>query len=77
MSKEVDILDLLEMAKDNVYNTEYTHKINISCRDCTYKLFKEIKERMRVELGLKATNAQVFEFMCVEMYNSINHKSYK
>ena len=72
MSKEININDLIKLAGCNVYDTEYSMKLSISCRTCTHQLFKELKEHLNNQLGVKVNNAQLFEFMVVEMYNSIN-----
>ena len=57
------------MAGINIYDTEYSHKISISCKDSTYKLFKDLKEKLKAEC-IKVNNAQLFEYMVVELYNS-------
>lgn len=77
MSKEIKIKDLVNMAGDNVYNTEYSMKVSIPCRTSTNELFKALKDRLTNQLGIKINNARAFEFMVVELYNSINLKSYK
>ena len=61
--------DLIAMAGTNIYDTEYSHKLSISCKDSTYKLFKDLKEKLKAE-GINVTNAQLFEYMVVELYNS-------
>ena len=66
---EININDLLDMAGNNVYDTEYSHKLTISCKHSTYIMFKELKEKLKL-LGIKVNNAQLFEYMIVEMYNS-------
>lgn len=69
MSNEININDLIAMAGINIYDTEYSHKISISCKDSTYKLFKDLKEKLNRE-GIKVNNAQLFEYMVVELHNS-------
>ena len=66
---EISINDLLSMAGDNVYDTEYSHKLNISCKDSTYKLFIELKKNFN-EAGIKVNNAKLFEYMVIELYNT-------
>ena len=66
---EININDLLNMAGNNVYDTEYSHKLTISCKHSTYIMFKELKEKLKL-LGIKVNNAQLFEYMIVEMCNS-------
>jgi len=66
---EININDLLNMAGNNVYDTEYSHKLTISCKHSTFIMFKELKEKLKL-LGIKVNNAQLFEYMIVEMYNS-------
>lgn len=77
MSKEVNPLDLINMAGNNVYDTEYSTKLSIPCRTSTNDLFKDLKERLTKQLGVKINNARAFEIMVVELYNSLNHESYK
>jgi hypothetical protein len=74
MNKDIDIKDLIAMAGDNVYDTEYSHKLNISCKQTTYDMFNDLKVKLKA-LGVKVNNAQLFELMCVELYNS-NLKQY-
>tara|TARA_R100000482_G_scaffold98408_1_gene42362 strand:- start:240 stop:470 length:231 start_codon:yes stop_codon:yes gene_type:complete len=76
MSKEINIEKLLNIAGKNVYDTEYTMKLSISCRTSTNVLFKELKRKLTDQLGVKITNARAFELMVVELYNSINDKSF-
>tara|TARA_R100000664_G_scaffold16331_1_gene25072 strand:- start:470 stop:694 length:225 start_codon:yes stop_codon:yes gene_type:complete len=66
---EINIDDLIKMAGGNVYDTEYSHKLTISCKDSTYKLFKELKKKLLL-MDIKVNNAQLFEFMVIELYNS-------
>lgn len=66
---EITIDDLINMAGNNVYDTEYSHKITISCKHSTYRMFKELKGKLKA-LGIKVNNAQLFEYMIVELYNS-------
>jgi len=77
MSKEINLDKLLKMAGNNVYDTEYTMKLSISCRTSTHILFKELKKQLTEQLGVKINNARAFELMVVELYNSINRESYK
>ncbi len=77
MSKEINIDDLISMAGSNVYDTEYSMKLSIPCRTSTHQLFKELKDKLHKQLGIKVSNARAFEFMVVELYNSINPESYK
>jgi|TARA_R100000479_G_C6379138_1_gene200340 flagellin-specific chaperone FliS len=76
MSKEIKIEDLLNLAGDNVYDTEYSMKLSIPVRTSTHNLFKELKNKLNNEMGMKINNARLFEFMVVELYNS-NLKSLK
>ena len=69
MSNEINIKDLIAMAGSNIYDTEYSHKLIISCKDSTYKLFKDLKGKLD-RSGIKVNNAQLFEYMVVELYNS-------
>ena len=66
---EIDIEDLINMAGNNVYDTEYSHKLSISCKHTTYIMFKELKEKLK-RIGIKVNNAQLFEYMVVELNNS-------
>ena len=66
---EITIDDLINMAGNNVYYTEYSHKLTISCKHSTYIMFKELKEKLKA-MGIKVNNAQLFEYMIVELYNS-------
>ena len=77
MSKEIILEDLIKMAGDNVYDTEYSMKISIPCRTSTNILFKDLKGQLSEQLGVKINNARAFEFMVIELYNTINKKSYK
>ena len=43
----------------------------------TNDLFKDLKDRLTKQLGVKINNARAFEIMVVELYNSLNHESYK
>ena len=61
--------DLLNMAGNNIYDTEYSHKLSISCKHSTYIMFKDLKAKLKA-LGIKVNNAQLFEYMVVEMFNS-------
>ena len=70
MSKEINIEDLIKLAGDNVYNTEYSIKLSISCKGTTHILFKELKKQLTKQLGIKINNARLFEFMVIELYNS-------
>tara|TARA_R100001463_G_scaffold44370_2_gene92223 strand:+ start:4435 stop:4662 length:228 start_codon:yes stop_codon:yes gene_type:complete len=74
--KEINFDDLLNMCGHNVYDTEYSIKLSISCRTSTHTLFKDIKRHLNDNLGMKVNNAQLFEFMVVEMYNSINNNKF-
>lgn len=67
--KEININDLIEMAGNNVYDTEYSHKLSISCKHSTYLLFKDLKDKFN-KMDIKVNNAQLFEYMVVELYNS-------
>jgi len=69
MDNEIKIEDLLSMAGNNVYDTEYSHKLSISCKHSTYRMFKELKGKLK-HIGIKVNNAQLFEYMVVELYNS-------
>tara|TARA_Y100000401_G_scaffold75812_1_gene61627 strand:- start:226 stop:453 length:228 start_codon:yes stop_codon:yes gene_type:complete len=69
MSKEIKIKDLIKLAGNNVYDTEYSIKLSISCKASTHRLFKELKQKLK-DIGIKANNAQIFEFMVIELYNS-------
>ena len=69
MSKEINIEDLIKLAGENVYNTEYSVKLSISCKASTHILFKELKQRFK-DIGIKVNNARLFEFMVIELYNS-------
>jgi len=66
---EIGLDDFLNMAGDNVYDTEYSHKLNISCKHTTYRMFKELKDKLK-RMDIKVNNAQLFEYMVVELYNS-------
>ena len=77
MSKEIKLDDLIKMAGDNVYDTEYTMNLSIPCRTSTNILFKDLKHQLSEQLGVKINNARAFEFMVIELYNSINKQSYK
>ena len=77
MSKEINNNDLINMAGTNVYDTEYSTKLSIPCRTSTNELFKQLKDRLKKQLGVKINNARAFELMVVELYNSLNHESYK
>ena len=77
MSKEIILEDLIKMAGDNVYDTEYSMKISIPCRTSTNILFKDLKDQLSEQLGVKINNARALEFMVIELYNTINKKSYK
>tara|TARA_R110000751_G_C13552436_1_gene456484 strand:- start:264 stop:488 length:225 start_codon:yes stop_codon:yes gene_type:complete len=72
---EINKDDLISMAGDNVYDTEYSTKITISCKGTTIKMIKELKEELN-RIGLKVNNAQLLEYMVVELYNT-NLNSYK
>ena len=74
--KELSDEDLLKMAIDNIYNNEYSMKLTIPCRTSTNELFKQLKERLTKELGVKITNARCFEFIVIELYNGFNHKTH-
>ena len=77
MSKEITNNDLINMAGTNIYDTEYSTKLSIPCRTSTNELFKQLKDRLTKQLGVKINNARSFELMVVELYNSLNHESYK
>lgn len=77
MSKEINNNDLINMAGTNIYDTEYSTKLSIPCRTSTNELFKQLKDRLTKQLGVKINNARAFELMVVELYNSLNHESYK
>ena len=77
MSKEINTNDLINMAGGNVYDNEYSMKLSIPCRTSTNELFKQLKDRLTKQLGVKINNARAFELMVVELYNSLNHESYK
>ena len=77
MSKEINNNDLINMAGTNIYDTEYSTKLSIPCRTSTNELFKQLKDRLKKQLGVKINNARAFEIMVVELYNSLNHESYK
>ena len=77
MSKEINNNDLINMAGTNIYDTEYSTKLSIPCRTSTNELFKQLKDRLKKQLGVKINNARAFELMVVELYNSLNHESYK
>lgn len=66
---EISLNDLISMAGDNVYDTEYSCKLSISCKDTTLKMFKELKEKLK-RMNIKVNNAQLFEYMVIELYNS-------
>ena len=51
-------------------------KLSISCKASTHRLFKDLKDKLNNELGIKVNNARLFEFMVVELYNS-NLESFK
>ena len=72
---EINKDDLISMAGDNVYDTEYSTKITISCKSTTIKMIKELKEELN-RIGLKVNNAQLLEYMVIELYNT-NLNSYK
>ena len=76
MSKEIILEDLIKMAGDNVYDTEYSMKLSIPCRKCTNDLFKDLKDKLSNHLGVKINNARAFELMVVELYNNFNHESH-
>tara|TARA_R100000664_G_C2691630_1_gene95517 strand:- start:420 stop:644 length:225 start_codon:yes stop_codon:yes gene_type:complete len=67
--KEIKLEDLLNMAGSNVYDTEYSYKLTISCKETTYIMFKELKEKLKA-IGVNVNNAQLFEYMTIEMFNS-------
>tara|TARA_Y100001973_G_C5194546_1_gene333313 strand:- start:238 stop:465 length:228 start_codon:yes stop_codon:yes gene_type:complete len=69
MKNEISITDLLDMCGNNVYDTEYSHKLTISCKHSTHRMFKELKEKLKM-MDIKVNNAQLFEYMVVELYNS-------
>ena len=66
---EINIEDIINMAGNNVYDTEYSCKITVSCKDTTHKMFVELKQRLK-QMGINTTNEQLFEYMVVELYNS-------
>lgn len=66
---EIGLDDFLNMAGDNVYDTEYSYKLSISCKHTTYRMFKELKDKLK-SMDIKVNNAQLFEYMVVELYNS-------
>ena len=66
---EITMDDLIKLCGNNVYDTEYSHKLNISCKHSTHRLFKELKEKLKV-MGIKVNTAQLYEYMVVELYNS-------
>ena len=66
---EININYLISMAGNNIFDTEYSHKLSISCKDSTYIMFKELKNKLK-EIGIKVNNAQLFEYMVVELNNS-------
>jgi len=72
---EIKYNDLIKMAGGNVYDTEYSHKLNISCKASTHRLFKELKKRFK-DHGMRFNNAQLFELMVVELFNT-NIKQYQ
>ena len=43
--------------------------IILSCKHTTYRMFKELKGKLK-QIGIKVNNAQLFEYMVVELYNS-------
>tara|TARA_R100001443_G_scaffold113463_1_gene128195 strand:- start:413 stop:637 length:225 start_codon:yes stop_codon:yes gene_type:complete len=67
--KEIDINDLINMAGNNLYDTEYSHKLSISCKHSTYLMYKDLKAKLNA-IGIKVNNAQLFEYMVVELFNS-------
>ncbi len=67
--KEIDINDLIDMAGNNIYDTEYSHKLTISCKHSTYIMYKDLKAKLKA-IGIKVNNAQLFEYMVVELNNS-------
>ena len=76
MSKEINPTNLIKIAGSNVYDTEYSVKLSISCKASTHRLFKDLKDKLNNEFGIKVNNARLFEFMVVELYNS-NLESFK
>ncbi len=66
---DITMDDLINMAGKNVYDTEYSHKLTISCKHSTYRMFNELKDKLK-KMGIKVNNAQLFEYMIVELYNS-------
>ena len=72
---EINIDDLMNMAGDNVYDTEYSHKLTISCKYTTYKMFIDLKKKFNTA-GINLNNAQLFECMVIELYNT-NLDSYQ
>ncbi len=76
MSKEINTNDLINMAGGNVYDNEYSMKLSIPCRTSTNELFKQLKDKLTKQLGVKINNAKAFELMVVELYNNFNHNSH-
>lgn len=76
MSKEINTNDLINMAGGNVYDNEYSMKLSIPCRTSTNELFKQLKDKLTKQLGVKINNAKAFELMVVELYSNFNHDSY-
>ena len=66
---EITIEDLINMAGNNVYDTEYSHKLSISCKHSTFRMFNELKTKLK-KMDIKVNNAQLFEYMVVELFNS-------
>ena len=66
---EISLEDLINMAGHNVYDTEYSHKLSISCKHSTYVMYNELKNKLKM-MDIKVNNAQLFEYMVVELYNS-------
>tara|TARA_R100001086_G_scaffold199785_1_gene115960 strand:- start:375 stop:602 length:228 start_codon:yes stop_codon:yes gene_type:complete len=75
MKNKIDNKDLLGIACDNVFKTEYSTKITIPVKNDVLLLFKDIKKQFN-ELGIKLNNAKLFELMVIEMYNS-NKEQYQ
>jgi hypothetical protein len=71
----IDREDLLQQAYGNIYNTEYSTKITISVKNSVLALFKDIKKDLK-HIDINLSNAQLFEMMVIEMYNS-NKDQYK
>tara|TARA_Y100000361_G_C11083970_1_gene302678 strand:- start:152 stop:382 length:231 start_codon:yes stop_codon:yes gene_type:complete len=75
MSKEINNNDLERLAGNNVYDTEYSEKLTISIRTSTLELFNSLKIDLENKLGVQVSNNVLFEFMTVEMFNSINNNN--